>query len=136
MYSLSTQGLSNWLHWSAWFFKCAIFVTVNVALITCLLTIKWTPRGKVIPHSDPTLVFVFLWLYGLAAISFSFMISTFFKKASYVTAASFVIWFLTYLPWGFIQQRYDIMSYGAKMATSLFLNVNMAFGCQVKLGFM
>ena len=102
-----------------------------MALITLLLTVKWTHRGKVIPHSDPSLIFVFLLLYGFATISFSFMVSTFFKKANYVTAASGVIWFLTYLPWGFIQQRYDLLSFNVKMVTSLFLNVNMAYGCQV-----
>ena len=44
--SMKIMGLSNWLHWSAWLFKCTLFVTLNVALITILLTIKWTPRGK------------------------------------------------------------------------------------------
>ena len=87
--------------------------------------------SAVIPNSDPSLIFVFLWLYGLATVSFSFMVSTFFKKANNVTAAAGVIWFLTYMPWQFIQQRYDLLSYGAKMVTSLMLNVNMAYGCQV-----
>uniref|UniRef100_A0A182M226 ABC transporter domain-containing protein n=1 Tax=Anopheles culicifacies TaxID=139723 RepID=A0A182M226_9DIPT len=39
--AMKIMGLSNWLHWSAWFVKCLILLTVSLSLITILLCLPF-----------------------------------------------------------------------------------------------
>uniref|UniRef100_A0A674NSB8 ATP binding cassette subfamily A member 3 n=1 Tax=Takifugu rubripes TaxID=31033 RepID=A0A674NSB8_TAKRU len=79
---MKMMGLSNWLHWSAWFLMFFLFISISVFLVTLLLCIRVSPNGAVLTHSDPTLVFVFLLIFTVATINFSFMISTFFSRGT------------------------------------------------------
>uniref|UniRef100_A0A8C6NK84 ATP binding cassette subfamily A member 3 n=1 Tax=Nothobranchius furzeri TaxID=105023 RepID=A0A8C6NK84_NOTFU len=76
------MGLSNWLHWSAWFLMFFLFLSISVFLVTLLLCIQVSPNGAVLSRSDPTLVFVFLLVFTVATINFSFMISAFFSRGT------------------------------------------------------
>uniref|UniRef100_A0A7N5ZTB9 ABC transporter domain-containing protein n=1 Tax=Anabas testudineus TaxID=64144 RepID=A0A7N5ZTB9_ANATE len=76
------MGLSNWLHWSAWFLTFFLFLSISVFFVTLLLCIQVSPNGAVLTHSDPTLVFVFLLIFAVATISFSFMMSAFFSRGT------------------------------------------------------
>uniref|UniRef100_A0A672ZRB1 ABC transporter domain-containing protein n=1 Tax=Sphaeramia orbicularis TaxID=375764 RepID=A0A672ZRB1_9TELE len=76
------MGLSNWLHWSAWFLMFFLFLSISVCLVTLLLCIQVSPNGAVLTYSDPTLVFVYLLLFTVATINFSFMISAFFSRGT------------------------------------------------------
>ncbi|MED6284737.1 hypothetical protein CHARACLAT_022036, partial [Characodon lateralis] len=74
------MGLSNWLHWSAWFLMFFLFLSISVFFVTLLLCIRVSPNGAVLNYSDPTLVFVFLLVFTVATINYSFMISAFFSR--------------------------------------------------------
>ncbi|CAL8288262.1 unnamed protein product [Boreogadus saida] len=74
------MGLSNWLHWSAWFLMFFLFISISVFFVTVLLCIQVSPKGAVLAYSDPSLVFVFLIVFAVATINFSFMISSFFSR--------------------------------------------------------
>uniref|UniRef100_A0A7N9AV36 ATP-binding cassette, sub-family A (ABC1), member 3b n=1 Tax=Mastacembelus armatus TaxID=205130 RepID=A0A7N9AV36_9TELE len=76
------MGLSNWLHWSAWFLMFFLFLSISVFFVTLLLCIQVSPNGAVLTYSDPTLVFVFLLVFTVATINFSFMISAFFSRGT------------------------------------------------------
>uniref|UniRef100_A0A4W6G932 ATP binding cassette subfamily A member 3 n=1 Tax=Lates calcarifer TaxID=8187 RepID=A0A4W6G932_LATCA len=76
------MGLSNWLHWSAWFLMFFLFLSISVFFVTVLLCIQVSPNGAVLTYSDPTLVFVFLLVFTVATINFSFMISAFFSRGT------------------------------------------------------
>ncbi|KAM3597560.1 uncharacterized protein V6R79_006150 [Siganus canaliculatus] len=125
------MGLSNWLHWSAWFLMFFLFLSVSVFFITLLLCIRVSPNGAVLTHSDPTLVFVFLLVFTVATINFSFMISTFFSRANVAAAAGGFIYFLSYLPYLFLWPRYDLLSHAQKVSACLISNVAMAMGSQL-----
>uniref|UniRef100_A0A674P4M5 ATP binding cassette subfamily A member 3 n=1 Tax=Takifugu rubripes TaxID=31033 RepID=A0A674P4M5_TAKRU len=118
---MKMMGLSNWLHWSAWFLMFFLFISISVFLVS--------PNGAVLTHSDPTLVFVFLLIFTVATINFSFMISTFFSRG--VSAAGGFIYFLTYLPYLFLWPRYDILTHAQKVSACLISNVAMAMGSQL-----
>ena len=84
---MKLMGLSNWLHWSAWFVKYLLFLAVIVAIETVLFVLNTgSQHGSVISFADPTVIFVFLLTYSIATISFCFAISTFFSKGSYCFA--------------------------------------------------
>uniref|UniRef100_A0A672IPT5 ABC transporter domain-containing protein n=1 Tax=Salarias fasciatus TaxID=181472 RepID=A0A672IPT5_SALFA len=123
------MGLSNWLHWSAWFLMFFLFLSISVFFVTLLLCIQVSqcPNGAVLTYSDPTLVFVFLLVFTVATINFSFMISAFFSRG--VSAAGGFLYFLSYLPYLFLWPRYDLLSHSQKVSACLISNVAMAMGC-------
>ncbi|XP_056143491.1 phospholipid-transporting ATPase ABCA3 isoform X2 [Lampris incognitus] len=125
------MGLSNWLHWSAWFLMFFLFLSISVVFVTLLFCIQVSPKGAVLTYSDPTLVFVFLLVFVVATINFSFMISAFFSRANVAAAAGGFIYFLSYLPYLFLWPRYDLMSHAQKVSVCLISNVAMAMGAQL-----
>nr|XP_029501234.1 ATP-binding cassette sub-family A member 3-like [Oncorhynchus nerka] len=84
------MGLSNWLHWMAWFLMFFLFLAISMFFVTLLFCIKVSPNGAVLTYSDPTLVFVFLLVFAVATINFSFMISAFFSRGVCVCFKRFV----------------------------------------------
>eukprot|EP00064_Thunnus_orientalis_P014878 superscaffoldBa00002658_g14925 len=125
------MGLSNWLHWSAWFLMFFLFLSISVFFVTLLLCIQVSPNGAVLSYSDPTLVFVFLLAFTVATINFSFMISAFFSRANVAAAAGGFIYFMSYLPYLFLWPRYDLLSHAQKVSACLISNVAMAMGAQL-----
>ncbi|XP_026071364.1 ATP-binding cassette sub-family A member 3-like isoform X1 [Carassius auratus] len=125
------MGLSSWLHWSAWFLMFFLFLSISVFFVTVLICVKVSPNGAVLSYSDPTLVFVFLLVFAVSTINFSFMISTFFSRANVAAAAGGFIYFLSYLPYVFLWPRYDLLSHAQKVSACLISNVAMAMGAQL-----
>uniref|UniRef100_A0A8C2YZB8 ATP binding cassette subfamily A member 3 n=1 Tax=Cyclopterus lumpus TaxID=8103 RepID=A0A8C2YZB8_CYCLU len=93
--------------------------------------LKVKPYGAVLSRSDPTLVFVFLLVFTVATINFSFMISAFFSRANVAAAAGGFIYFLSYLPYLFLWPRYDLLTHAQKVSACLVSNVAMAMGAQL-----
>ncbi|XP_061740845.1 phospholipid-transporting ATPase ABCA3 [Nerophis ophidion] len=125
------MGLSNWLHWTAWFLMFFLFISISVFFVTLLLCIQVSPNGAVLSYSDPTLVFVFLLVFTVATINFSFMISAFFSRANVAAAAGGFTYFMSYLPYLFLWPRYDLLSHAQKVSACLISNVAMAMGAQL-----
>uniref|UniRef100_A0A672NM26 ATP-binding cassette sub-family A member 3-like n=1 Tax=Sinocyclocheilus grahami TaxID=75366 RepID=A0A672NM26_SINGR len=125
------MGLSNWLHWSAWFLMFFLFLSISIFFVTVLICLKVSPNGAVLTYSDPTLVFVFLLVFAVSTINFSFMISAFFSRANVAAAAGGFIYFLSYLPYIFLWPRYDLLSHAQKVSACLISNVAMAMGAQL-----
>ena len=38
--SMKMMGLSNWIHWLAWFSKCFLFLFISVALVTAIMKVS------------------------------------------------------------------------------------------------
>jgi len=57
--------------------------------------------------------------------------SNFIFIANSAAAGTGALWFLSYLPYAFIQPRYETMTKGAKMGASLLHNIGLAFGAQL-----
>ncbi len=51
--------------------------------------------------------------------------------ANSAAAGTGALWFMSYLPYAFIQPRYETMSRGSKMASSFLHNIGLAFGAQL-----
>jgi len=51
--------------------------------------------------------------------------------ANSAAAAGGIIFFITYIPYSFLQPRYSTLSWPVKMASCLLSNVGIALGCQV-----
>ena len=124
--SMKMMGLANWVHWSAWFTRCFLFLLISVIIITLIFKF-----GNVLTHSDMSLIFVYLLLYVICIISFCFCVSVFFRRAVWGAAAGGLAWLLTYVPYQFLFQNYSTLSLSEKLGPSLLINTNMAFGAQL-----
>jgi ATP-binding cassette subfamily A (ABC1) protein 3 len=124
--SMKMMGLANWVHWAAWFTRCFLFLFISILIITLIFQV-----GTILNHSDVSLIFVFLLLYMICIISFCFAVSVFFSRAVWGAAGGGIIWFLTYVPYYFLYQRYDTLSLTSKLLPSILINTNMAFGAQL-----
>ena len=74
------MGLSNWLHWLAWFVKYFVFVLISALIETVFFAINTGKNGPVMSYMSLTVLFVFLMAYALATITFCFAASTFFSR--------------------------------------------------------
>ena len=95
-------------------------------IITIMLRV-----GDVLPHSDPTVVFVFLELFVIATVMFCFLVSTLFSRASTAAAASGIVWFMSYVPYFFIGPNYSSYGMGIKEGLSILSTTAMAIGANV-----
>ena len=62
---MKMMGLSNAVHWCAWFLTTFIQMTVTAVILTAIFKF-----GNILAHSDPLVVFTMLELYVVAVISF------------------------------------------------------------------
>ncbi|OXA38045.1 ATP-binding cassette sub-family A member 3 [Folsomia candida] len=131
--SMKMMGLPNWLHWLAWFIKSFFFIIISIILMVVLIKIKFYDDGElaVLTKSDGSLLFVFLLIYSFSMVTLSFFISTLFSTANSAATAAGVIFFLSYFPYTFLQQRYDTLGKSTKVLTSLLSNTGLSFGCQI-----
>ncbi|XP_068154368.1 LOW QUALITY PROTEIN: phospholipid-transporting ATPase ABCA3 [Drosophila tropicalis] len=132
---MKIMGLSNWLHWTAWFVKSFIMLTISAILIAILMKIRWSDDVAVLTHSSFTALVLFLLVYVITSICFCFMMATFFSKASTAAAVTGLIWFIAYIPFSFTINTYDDLTLGTKLGWSLVSNTAMGFGVKLILGF-
>ncbi|XP_033630935.1 ATP-binding cassette sub-family A member 3-like [Asterias rubens] len=130
--SMKMMGLSNWVHWSAWFIKYFIYLIITVSLMTMMFCIKVGDlNAAVVTNSDPSIIFVFLMLYAVLSIMYSFAISSLFSKANSAAVAAGVFWFISYMPYYFLLLFYQGLSLPGKIASCLISNTAMGLGAQI-----
>lgn len=98
--AMKIMGLSDRLHWFAWFAKSIIFLIITITIIALLL--KWPIKDgvAVFTNSAFSVIWCFLLLYSVTLIMFCFMLSSFFSKSSTGTmaAGTFLITYKNYFP--------------------------------------
>lgn len=84
--ALKIMGLSNFLHWSAWFLISLIICGISVVFIAILLKID---NPAVLNFTSFSLLLVFLLLYVIALITFCFAVSVFFNDGEYQSCTNY-----------------------------------------------
>ncbi|CAB3381980.1 Hypothetical predicted protein [Cloeon dipterum] len=134
--SMKIMGLPNWMHWTAWFLNFMSLLLIAIILMTALLKVDWYGTGlSVFTHSDASVIFVFLLLFAISTVTFSFLISVFFSKANTAATVAGVIYFLNYSVYYFLEENYNFLPTGSKVGASLLSNTAMAFGCRFIIEF-
>ncbi|XP_032594289.1 phospholipid-transporting ATPase ABCA3 isoform X2 [Drosophila grimshawi] len=132
---MKIMGMDNWLHWSAWFVKSFIMLTISAILIAILMKIRWSHDVAVLTYADFSALLFFLIVYIMASICFCFMMATLFSKASTAAAVTGLIWFIAYIPFSFTINTYQSLSLSTKLGWSLLSNSAMGFAIRLILGF-
>lgn len=126
--SMKIMGLPSWLHWSAWFTKIMLFMTVSITLMVILLKIRWESDIAVFTYSNGFALWLFLFIYSISVTMFIFMMSVMFSKANTAATIAGLAWFLFSSPYNFTEPNYDSLSLATKMLTCLFHNSGMSYG--------
>lgn len=71
--------------------------------------------GNLLPYSDPSVVFVFLSIFGIVTILQCFLISTMFSRANLAAACGGIIYFTLYLPYVLCVAWQDYVSFSLKI---------------------
>ncbi|XP_012935434.1 ATP-binding cassette sub-family A member 2 [Aplysia californica] len=100
---MKMMGMSNAVHWCAWFVTTFLQMTISVLILTILLKM-----GNVLPQSNVFIIFLVLQIYICAIISFCFLISVLYSKAKVAAACAGIIYFLSYVPYMYIAIKEDI----------------------------
>lgn len=124
---MKIMGLPSWLHWLAWFTKCMLFQVIIISVLTIMFKIQLTKGLAVFTNSNWFIVWLFFFLYAMAAVTYSFMFSTFFCKANIASIVGAIMWFVLLIPYNLISQNSDAAS-SARLVSSLLCNSGMGFG--------
>ncbi|XP_075155305.1 ATP binding cassette subfamily A member 3 isoform X2 [Haematobia irritans] len=128
---MKIMGLDNWLHWTAWFCKNFVMLTISAILITIIMKIQWSHNVAVLTYADWSALLFFMLIYVITSICFCFMMATMFSKASTAAAVTGLVWFIAYMPFSFMYQTYDELSLGTKMGWCLISNTAMGLGLKL-----
>lgn len=71
--------------------------------------------GNLLPYSDPSVVFVFLSIFGIVTILQCFLISTVFSRANLAAACGGIVYFTLYLPYVLCVAWQDYVSFSLKI---------------------
>lgn len=88
------MGLSNAVHWAAWFITS--FVTIFISIFVLAVLLKY---GDILVYSDMSVVVFVLAIFSVATIALAFLVSVFFSRANISAACGGIIYFFTYLPY-------------------------------------
>eukprot|EP00794_Sanderia_malayensis_P008046 gene8046-8908_t len=122
---MKVMGLSNSVHWAAWFITSLLFILISVILLCIVMKV-----GNVLLNSNPLIVFWVLASFGIATISLSCLISVFFSNANISAACGGIIYLATYLPFSIIIWFEDKMTYSHKAVANLLSTTGLGMACR------
>uniref|UniRef100_A0A4W4HDU6 ATP-binding cassette sub-family A member 2 n=1 Tax=Electrophorus electricus TaxID=8005 RepID=A0A4W4HDU6_ELEEL len=100
---MKMMGLNNAVHWVAWFITGFVQLSISVTALTAILK-----YGRVLLHSDPFIIWLFLTIYAVATIMFCFLVSVMYSKAKLASACGGIIYFLSYVPYMYVAIREEV----------------------------
>ncbi|CAH1774058.1 unnamed protein product [Owenia fusiformis] len=120
---MKMMGLTNGIHWLAWFITCFIMMFITVILLVVVLSV-----GKVLAHSDPSVLLVFMICFTTATIMQCFLISVLFSRANLAAACGAIIYFVLYLPYTIMLRWEEDLTVTAKNLAGLSSTVAFSWG--------
>lgn len=130
--AMKLMGMKSWVYWLSWYIKTFILLLPSLIFMMIAYKIKIPLKdgseASIIDRTNPVLFAIFLILYASSSITFTFLCTTFFKKANSAAAGAGIIWFFSYLPFIFISLRYEKMTLFMKIAACFVNNLGMAEG--------
>ncbi|KAK3090139.1 hypothetical protein FSP39_009459 [Pinctada imbricata] len=118
------MGLGNGVHWVAWFINAFFVMMITISILTVALK-----YGKVLEHSDPTLLLLFLTCFAIATIMQCFLFSVFFSHANLAACCAGFLYFTLYIPYVLAKRNEESMSLPVKLSVCLSSSISFGFGC-------
>lgn len=108
---MKMMGLKSWMIWTGWilhnFFVYAISITI-ITYVSCFEL--YAGKGKLLNFTNPLLLWIFLVMYMITGIFFSFAISSLFNRPLIALIAGSMAWCLSYsIPSNFLKPTTSII---------------------------
>ncbi|XP_033642721.1 ATP-binding cassette sub-family A member 2-like isoform X2 [Asterias rubens] len=123
---MKMMGLSNAVHWVAWFIVGFTQMSVTIGGLVCILHIS-----NILVHSNPFIIWLTMTVFAMATICFCFLVSVLFSKAKLAAACAGIIYFTSYVPCLYIAIREESLAYvdiSSTLKTCVSLLSTTAFG--------
>lgn len=122
--AMRMMGLSDFLNYSAWFFKHWLVLTIMSVIVTILFS-----ASDLLVYSQPFAVFLLFEFTVVATVSYGFLMSMFFRSANVGGASAAIVWVVMFVPYLVIQDTYAQQDSNTKAGLSLFppTALNMGF---------
>ncbi|VVC36007.1 ABC transporter-like,P-loop containing nucleoside triphosphate hydrolase,AAA+ ATPase domain,ABC [Cinara cedri] len=94
---MKMMGLKSWMIWTGWILHNFFVYAISITLITSICCFKtFIVKGQLLNHTNPLLFWIFLVMYMIAGIFFSFSISSVFNRPLVALIAGSMSWCLSY----------------------------------------
>ena len=122
MLILGVSPVALWLSW---------VITAYISFTIIAILVSWVITNSFLPLTDPTLLFMYIWLFCASVIGFSFFIAAFFSRAKLAAIIGPVSLFASLMPrWIFYgSNRYEAQE--SKVFASLLPCTAFAFGADI-----
>ncbi|KAJ8306231.1 hypothetical protein KUTeg_016776 [Tegillarca granosa] len=121
---MKIMGLSNGVHWVAWFITSFIVMFLTVCLLVFVIT-----AGRVVEHSDPFIVLLFMTVFAVSTIMQCIFFSSFFCQANIAACCAGFLYFVLYLPYVMVKGWEELMFSWHKFLVCTSSSVAFGFGC-------
>lgn len=129
--TMKLLGVTRWMHWTIWFTKNVISMSLTLILLLIVLKVPFKDNLSIFMYSKTSTICVFLLMYVISVMCYTFMISVMFNDsnlaimlAELTTIASFIPYFLT-------KFNFSDLSFTLKICLTLFHNTCVAFGLDI-----
>lgn len=129
------MGLSNSLHWSAWFSTSFLMLLAAFSIVTIFIKFKIIAGQALLEYSNVFLIWIFFLFYIIAVITFCFLISVIFKKATTAGNVGTILFFLSHVFYYQYRENFESLNYVVKLLYCLPLNTGLGQGLSIILDF-
>ncbi|XP_018909305.2 phospholipid-transporting ATPase ABCA3 isoform X1 [Bemisia tabaci] len=118
---MKMMGLKSWMTWVGWLMAVLMTQLITLAIVTFFMTAP--VFGPPLLKSSPTLLFVYLLLYVLVAICFSFALCPIFKRPTVGVCVAMILWYATGYKFEIPNDsRFKILRYASYLFPNIALN--------------
>lgn len=129
------MGLSKSVHWSAWFTTSFIILLIAYTLVTIFLKFKIIAGHALLEHSNAFLLWILFLVYSMAVITFCFLMSVLFHKATTAGNAGTILLLLTFVVYNQFRSNFKELSYIVKLLYCLPLNTGFSQAVSIILDY-
>lgn len=131
---MKIMGIQTSLHWFAYFVTYLGQIVIISVIIAVVTKANSGFNHKVLEYADFGVVCTFMILYGVSVICFSFMMSTLSSTASFSSKLATICWFINYIPFSIVKNRFKTHPLSHQLSICLFSNTAMALGLAKIIG--
>ncbi len=131
--AMRIMGLSNTLHWSAWLTSSFFIPIVAYTLVTIFLCVKIIGGQAIFQYSNFFLIWIFFVFYIIATITFCFLVSVIFKKASTAGRVGSILFVISYAFHYQFGDNFASFNYVVKLLFCLPINTGLGQGISMIL---
>ncbi|XP_063895450.1 uncharacterized protein LOC110380322 [Helicoverpa armigera] len=119
---MSVMGVDLRWHTLSWFLSSCLEMTLTCLCITLVLYL-----GHILPNTDPSLVFVLLFIFGLAVLSFCYMLSKLFSSASVAAVCAAMLYLVSFMPFIIILSLEAVLYSSLKTIVCLSMSSSLCY---------